>query len=119
MGKNVYTEIKCHSLLPLDEIVHIATHPDCIPEIKIAYINFLNHCYVDTEVRVGVTVKPDLPAPDLPALPIYRTPIYRTPIYRSSVNRGSTILVPIFTLTLMQMVSFTDRFALGQRSPKF
>lgn len=45
-----YTEIKCHSLLPLDEIVHIATHQDCIPEIKIAYVNFLNHCYVDTEV---------------------------------------------------------------------
>ena len=46
-----YTEIKCHSLLPLDEIVHIATHQDCIPEIKIAYVNFLNHCYVDTEVN--------------------------------------------------------------------
>ncbi|KAL5260489.1 hypothetical protein ACHWQZ_G010582 [Mnemiopsis leidyi] len=51
-GKNVYTEIKCHSLLPLDEIVHIATHQDCIPEIKIAYVNFLNHCYVDTEVEM-------------------------------------------------------------------
>ena len=32
-GKNVYTEIKCHSLLPLDDIVRIVTHPDCVPEV--------------------------------------------------------------------------------------
>lgn len=51
-GKNVYTEIKCHSLLPLDDIVRIVTHPDCVPEIKAAYIYFLNHCYVDTEVEM-------------------------------------------------------------------
>uniref|UniRef100_A0A4W3J078 Inositol 1,4,5-trisphosphate receptor n=1 Tax=Callorhinchus milii TaxID=7868 RepID=A0A4W3J078_CALMI len=51
-GKNVYTEIKCNSLLPLDDIVRVATHEDCIPEVKIAYINFLNHCYVDTEVEM-------------------------------------------------------------------
>uniref|UniRef100_A0A3B3Y3Q1 Inositol 1,4,5-trisphosphate receptor n=1 Tax=Poecilia mexicana TaxID=48701 RepID=A0A3B3Y3Q1_9TELE len=51
-GKNVYTEIKCNSLLPLDDIVRVVTHDDCIPEIKIAYINFLNHCYVDTEVEM-------------------------------------------------------------------
>uniref|UniRef100_A0A8C7X1V3 Inositol 1,4,5-trisphosphate receptor n=1 Tax=Oryzias sinensis TaxID=183150 RepID=A0A8C7X1V3_9TELE len=51
-GKNVYTEIKCNSLLPLDDIVRIVTNEDCIPEVKIAYINFLNHCYVDTEVEM-------------------------------------------------------------------
>ncbi|KAK6175051.1 hypothetical protein SNE40_013589 [Patella caerulea] len=51
-GKNVYTEIKCHSLLPLDDIVRVVTHKDCIPEVKSAYINFLNHCYVDTEVEM-------------------------------------------------------------------
>ncbi|XP_071809962.1 inositol 1,4,5-trisphosphate receptor-like isoform X2 [Asterias amurensis] len=51
-GKNVYTEIKCHSLLPLDDIVRVATHEDCLPEVKNAYINFLNHCYVDTEVEM-------------------------------------------------------------------
>ncbi|XP_074645592.1 inositol 1,4,5-trisphosphate receptor-like [Tubulanus polymorphus] len=51
-GKNVYTEIKCHSLLPLDDIVGVVTHPDCLPEVKNAYINFLNHCYVDTEVEM-------------------------------------------------------------------
>ncbi|XP_071509549.1 inositol 1,4,5-trisphosphate receptor-like [Diadema antillarum] len=51
-GKNVYTEIKCHSLLPLDDIVRVVTHIDCVPEVKNAYINFLNHCYVDTEVEM-------------------------------------------------------------------
>ena len=29
----MYTEIKCHSLLPLDDIVKIVTHQDCIPEV--------------------------------------------------------------------------------------
>ncbi|XP_011870186.1 PREDICTED: inositol 1,4,5-trisphosphate receptor isoform X4 [Vollenhovia emeryi] len=52
MGKNVNTEIKCHSLLPLDDIVAVVSHPDCIPEVKEAYINFLNHCYIDTEVEM-------------------------------------------------------------------
>ncbi|XP_063219999.1 inositol 1,4,5-trisphosphate receptor isoform X2 [Bacillus rossius redtenbacheri] len=52
MGKNVYTEIKCHSLLPLDDIVVMVSHQDCIPEVKEAYINFLNHCYIDTEVEM-------------------------------------------------------------------
>ena len=33
-GKNVYTEIKCHSLLPLDDIVRVVSHPDCIPEVS-------------------------------------------------------------------------------------
>lgn len=33
-GKNVYTEIKCHSLLPLDDIVRVVTHPDSIPEVS-------------------------------------------------------------------------------------
>ncbi|CAL4148727.1 unnamed protein product, partial [Meganyctiphanes norvegica] len=51
-GKNVYTEIKCHSLITLDDIVSVVTHPDCIIEVKEAYINFLNHCYIDTEVEM-------------------------------------------------------------------
>ncbi|XP_023602171.1 inositol 1,4,5-trisphosphate receptor type 1, partial [Myotis lucifugus] len=33
-GKNVYTEIKCNSLLPLDDIVRVVTHEDCIPETR-------------------------------------------------------------------------------------
>uniref|UniRef100_A0A8C4RCA7 Uncharacterized protein n=1 Tax=Eptatretus burgeri TaxID=7764 RepID=A0A8C4RCA7_EPTBU len=51
-GKNVYTEIKCNSLLPLEDIVRVVTHEDCIPEVKVAYVNFLHHCYVDTEVEM-------------------------------------------------------------------
>ncbi len=33
-GQNVYTEIKCNSLLPLDDIVRVVTHKDCIPEVS-------------------------------------------------------------------------------------
>ena len=40
-GKNVYTEIKCHSLLPLDDIVRVVTHPDCIPEVRLVVFNGL------------------------------------------------------------------------------
>jgi inositol 1,4,5-triphosphate receptor type 1 len=39
-GKNVYTEIKCHSLLPLDDIVRVVTHKDCIPEVNLMFIMF-------------------------------------------------------------------------------
>uniref|UniRef100_A0A8C2YVU7 Inositol 1,4,5-trisphosphate receptor n=1 Tax=Cyclopterus lumpus TaxID=8103 RepID=A0A8C2YVU7_CYCLU len=51
-GKNVYTEIKCTSLLPLEDVVRVVTHEDCITEVKVAYVNFVNHCYVDTEVEM-------------------------------------------------------------------
>lgn len=33
-GKNVYTELKCHSLLPLDDIVNVVGNLQCIPEVK-------------------------------------------------------------------------------------
>ena len=33
-GKNVATEIRCHSLLPLDELVRVVKHKDCIPEVQ-------------------------------------------------------------------------------------
>ncbi len=52
MGKNVYTEIKCNSLLALDDIVTMISHPNCCVEIKEAYVDFLNHCYIDTEVEM-------------------------------------------------------------------
>jgi inositol 1,4,5-triphosphate receptor type 1 len=52
MGKNVFTEIKCNSLLALDDIVSIVCHPDCIAPVKQAYVDFLNHCYIDTEVEM-------------------------------------------------------------------
>lgn len=52
MGKNVYTEIKCNSLLTLEDIIAMISHVDCLPEIKIAYVDFLSHCYIDTEVEM-------------------------------------------------------------------
>ncbi len=52
MGKNVFTEIKCHSLLPLDDVVKMVCHKDTIPEVKDAMVNFLTHCYIDTEVEM-------------------------------------------------------------------
>ena len=33
-GKNVATEIKCHSLLPLEELVRVVCHPECIPDVS-------------------------------------------------------------------------------------
>ncbi|XP_035512176.1 inositol 1,4,5-trisphosphate receptor type 3-like [Morone saxatilis] len=33
-GKNVYTEIKCTSLLPLEDVVRVVTHEDCITEFE-------------------------------------------------------------------------------------
>jgi len=47
-GKNVYTEIKCHSLLPLDDIVKVVTHPDCIPEVGMFHV-----CQVALSVSFG------------------------------------------------------------------
>ena len=32
-GKNVYTELKCNSLLPLDDIVKVVNDVHCIPEV--------------------------------------------------------------------------------------
>ena len=33
-GKNANTEIKCHSLLSLDDILRIVVHPDCLSEVS-------------------------------------------------------------------------------------
>lgn len=51
-GKNVYIEIKCNFLFLLDDIVCVVIYEDCIFEVKIVYINFLNYCYVDIEVEM-------------------------------------------------------------------
>jgi len=42
-GKNVYTEIKCHSLLPLDDIVRVVMNADCVPEVTRNYYYY--YCY--------------------------------------------------------------------------
>lgn len=44
-GKNVYTEIKCNSLLPLDDIVRVVTHDDCIPEVSLVKAQQEQNCY--------------------------------------------------------------------------
>lgn len=36
-GKNVDTELKCNSLLPLDDIVKVVTHEDCTAEVTEHY----------------------------------------------------------------------------------
>ena len=43
-GKNVFTEIKCHSLVPLDDILLIVTHQDCIPEVCVCVCLFACVC---------------------------------------------------------------------------
>ena len=40
MGKNVFTEIKCHSLLTLDDIVAMVSHKNCIAEVFFFFILF-------------------------------------------------------------------------------
>lgn len=51
-GKNAFTEVKCHSLLSLDDILMVVQHEDCIAEVKEAYIDFLAHCFIDTEMEM-------------------------------------------------------------------
>ena len=40
-GKNANTEIKCHSLLSLDDILRVVTHPDCMSEVSNAMYSVL------------------------------------------------------------------------------
>ena len=48
-GKNTFTEIKCHSILPLEDIEKVVLNKNCLIEVKDAYISFLFHCHIDTE----------------------------------------------------------------------
>ena len=48
-GKNVYTEIKCTSLLPLEDVVRVVTHEDCITEVLTAAANVAASRRVSTE----------------------------------------------------------------------
>lgn len=43
-GKNVYTEIKCTSLLPLEDVVRVVTHEDCITEVTFALLHCVCVC---------------------------------------------------------------------------
>lgn len=55
MGKNVNTEIKCHSLLPLDDIVAVVSHPDCIPEVNLlSNFKYLYFIKIDKEYYIDI-----------------------------------------------------------------
>ncbi len=49
IGKNTFTEIKCHTILSLEDIEKVVTTKYCFPLIKDTYISFLYHCHIDTE----------------------------------------------------------------------
>ena len=49
MGKNVYSEIKCNSLLMLIDVVAMMSYPDCTP--CVAYVEFLCHCYIYSSTK--------------------------------------------------------------------
>jgi hypothetical protein len=50
-GKNLDTERTCQSFLPLDDVIVVITHDDAPPNVKTAYLEFLNHCYLDVELH--------------------------------------------------------------------
>ncbi|CAL8115015.1 unnamed protein product [Orchesella dallaii] len=52
IGKNVYTESMCQSLLPLDRIVTVLCSVEYPVEVKEAYVMFLLHSFLVTEVDV-------------------------------------------------------------------
>jgi inositol 1,4,5-triphosphate receptor type 1 len=49
MGKNTFTEIKCHTILSLEDIEKVVTYKHCLIQVKDTYIKFLYHCHIDTE----------------------------------------------------------------------
>lgn len=48
-GKNANTEIKCHSLLSLDDILRVVTHPDCMSEVSSDKYIFCTTSHVDEQ----------------------------------------------------------------------
>ena len=51
-GRNLDTEIRCQSILSLETVALVITHDESPPEMKIAYADFLVHCYLETEMEV-------------------------------------------------------------------
>uniref|UniRef100_A0A0K0DQM5 RYDR_ITPR domain-containing protein n=1 Tax=Angiostrongylus cantonensis TaxID=6313 RepID=A0A0K0DQM5_ANGCA len=58
-GKNGSTELKCASEIPMDHIVRVVTSQSCLVEVKIAYFQFLLHCYIDTDAEMKDAYKPE------------------------------------------------------------
>jgi inositol 1,4,5-triphosphate receptor type 1 len=51
-GKNSTTELKCASFLPMDHIVRVLRSDGCIIEVKSVYLQFMIHCYIDTDIEL-------------------------------------------------------------------
>uniref|UniRef100_A0A915CC30 Inositol 1,4,5-trisphosphate receptor n=2 Tax=Parascaris univalens TaxID=6257 RepID=A0A915CC30_PARUN len=51
-GKNGTTELKCASQLPMDHIVRVVTSPHCLIQVKDVYLQFMMHCYIDTDAEM-------------------------------------------------------------------
>uniref|UniRef100_A0A1I7YYU4 Inositol 1,4,5-trisphosphate receptor n=1 Tax=Steinernema glaseri TaxID=37863 RepID=A0A1I7YYU4_9BILA len=51
-GKNESTELKCASHLPMDHIVRVISAPQCVIDVKSVYLQFMLHCYIDTDVEM-------------------------------------------------------------------
>ena len=49
VGKNTFTEIKCHTIVSIDDIEKVVTNKKCLIEIKDIYMKYLYHCHIDTE----------------------------------------------------------------------
>ncbi|PAV80527.1 hypothetical protein WR25_22907 [Diploscapter pachys] len=58
-GKNGSTELKCASEIPMEHIVRVVTSPKCLIEVKTAYLQFLLHCYIDTDAEMKDAYKPE------------------------------------------------------------
>uniref|UniRef100_A0A0N4ZIS5 Inositol 1,4,5-trisphosphate receptor n=1 Tax=Parastrongyloides trichosuri TaxID=131310 RepID=A0A0N4ZIS5_PARTI len=51
-GKNGNTELKCASILPMDQIVRVITYEHCNYQVKSVYVQFMMHCYIDTDIEL-------------------------------------------------------------------
>lgn len=51
-GHNQNTEIKCHSLIPLDVITDIVINQCTLIEVKNCYVRFFFHCYIDCDLEL-------------------------------------------------------------------
>ncbi|KAI0984952.1 hypothetical protein GJ496_002567 [Pomphorhynchus laevis] len=52
VGRNQNTEIKCHSLIPIDVIADIVTNSITLVQVKNTYVKFFFHCYIDCDLEL-------------------------------------------------------------------
>ncbi|GAU93572.1 hypothetical protein RvY_05495 [Ramazzottius varieornatus] len=50
-GRNHFTELKCHNLMPLEDIIRLIAHKSCLIMVKCVYVDFLTNCFVETEME--------------------------------------------------------------------